>query len=215
MKAPKRRIDNVITRLTDSVHLLQVHTTVIPPTLYLFIYRIRAPSRDLSNLHIFLLLKRRCLHRCQVIVYSSVRSASGLVNKLTDGTHMMYRKPVMVRPKPLLAITYTIFYFLGLRLKRLPALFVPCAVAPYVTETMFNSCFLFLLKSLPALFCPFRARASTTCHIHTFQHYESVHARNEYMPAVFVFPAETVAGSFYVWPLLLALHSNPPFRSQT
>lgn len=28
MKAPKRRIDNVITRLTDSVHLLQVHTTV-------------------------------------------------------------------------------------------------------------------------------------------------------------------------------------------
>lgn len=27
MKAPKRRIDNVITRLTDSVHLLQVHTT--------------------------------------------------------------------------------------------------------------------------------------------------------------------------------------------
>lgn len=28
MKAPKRRIDNVITRLTDSVHLLQVHITV-------------------------------------------------------------------------------------------------------------------------------------------------------------------------------------------
>lgn len=28
MKAPKRRIDNVITRLTDSLHLLQVHTTV-------------------------------------------------------------------------------------------------------------------------------------------------------------------------------------------
>lgn len=32
MKAPKRRIDNVITRLTDSVHLLQVHTTASPPT---------------------------------------------------------------------------------------------------------------------------------------------------------------------------------------
>ncbi|CAM9157010.1 unnamed protein product [Sphacelaria rigidula] len=29
MKAPKRRIDNVITRLTDSVHLLQVHTHVL------------------------------------------------------------------------------------------------------------------------------------------------------------------------------------------
>ncbi|CAM9166419.1 unnamed protein product [Ectocarpus sp. 12 AP-2014] len=29
MKAPKRRIDNVITRLTDSVHLLQVHITVL------------------------------------------------------------------------------------------------------------------------------------------------------------------------------------------
>ncbi|CAM9203809.1 unnamed protein product [Hapterophycus canaliculatus] len=29
MKAPKRRIDNVITRLTDSVHLLQVHTTIL------------------------------------------------------------------------------------------------------------------------------------------------------------------------------------------
>ncbi|CAB1117285.1 unnamed protein product [Ectocarpus sp. CCAP 1310/34] len=29
MKAPKRRIDNIITRLTDSVHLLQVHTTVL------------------------------------------------------------------------------------------------------------------------------------------------------------------------------------------
>ncbi|CAM9610413.1 unnamed protein product [Ascophyllum nodosum] len=29
MKAPKRRIDNVITRLTDSLHLLQVHTTIL------------------------------------------------------------------------------------------------------------------------------------------------------------------------------------------
>ncbi|CAM9576179.1 unnamed protein product, partial [Phaeothamnion confervicola] len=29
MKAPKRRIDNVITRLTDSVHLLQVHATIL------------------------------------------------------------------------------------------------------------------------------------------------------------------------------------------
>ncbi|CAM9152730.1 unnamed protein product [Pylaiella littoralis] len=29
MKAPKRRIDNVITRLTDSVHLLQVHTAIL------------------------------------------------------------------------------------------------------------------------------------------------------------------------------------------
>lgn len=28
-KAPKRRIDNVITRLTDSVHLLQVHATIL------------------------------------------------------------------------------------------------------------------------------------------------------------------------------------------
>ncbi|CAM9447207.1 unnamed protein product [Choristocarpus tenellus] len=29
MKAPKRRIDNIITRLTDSVHLLQVHTRIL------------------------------------------------------------------------------------------------------------------------------------------------------------------------------------------
>jgi hypothetical protein len=28
LQAPNRRIDNVITRLTDSVHLLQVHATV-------------------------------------------------------------------------------------------------------------------------------------------------------------------------------------------
>lgn len=28
MKAPKRRVDNMITRLTDSLHLLQVHTRV-------------------------------------------------------------------------------------------------------------------------------------------------------------------------------------------
>ncbi|KAG5187000.1 hypothetical protein JKP88DRAFT_207240 [Tribonema minus] len=28
-KAPKRRIDNIITRLTDSVHLLQVHATIV------------------------------------------------------------------------------------------------------------------------------------------------------------------------------------------
>lgn len=29
MKAPKRRIDNVITRLADSVHLVQMHATVL------------------------------------------------------------------------------------------------------------------------------------------------------------------------------------------
>jgi len=28
-KAPKRRIDNIITRLTDSVHMLQVHATIV------------------------------------------------------------------------------------------------------------------------------------------------------------------------------------------
>lgn len=29
MKAPKRRIDNVITRLADSVHLVQMHATIL------------------------------------------------------------------------------------------------------------------------------------------------------------------------------------------
>ena len=62
MKAPKRRIDNVITRLTDSVHLLQVHTTVSSPTILLlrevaFLH----PSNGVSNLRAFTYLRRRYL----------------------------------------------------------------------------------------------------------------------------------------------------------
>lgn len=47
MKAPKRRIDNVITRLTDSVHLLQVHTHVrhesVRPALFAWTCKFKLP----------------------------------------------------------------------------------------------------------------------------------------------------------------------------